>query len=110
MLLGQAKNKVACLNVLNVPLNSKSDANGILNTYTPLLSTNSIELFGRQFRKKVVDNTKAQKETLEMFREVSKTKKKPFSSRRKDFPFRPILGTARKRSGNFRKRDTKFPC
>ena len=40
MLLGQAKNKVAYfrrLNVLNVPLNSKSDANGILNTSTPLL-------------------------------------------------------------------------
>ena len=81
MLLGQAKNKVVCfrrLNVLNVPLNSKSDANGILNTYTPLLSTNSTELFGRQFWKQVIDNTKAQKKTLEMFREVGKTKKKPF--------------------------------
>ena len=27
-----------------------------------LLSANSIELFGRQFRKQVLDNTKAQKE------------------------------------------------
>ena len=58
-------------------LNSKSDAKGILNTYVPLLSTKSAELFGRQFRKQVLD-TKAQKETLETFREVGKTKKKPF--------------------------------
>ena len=84
MLLGQANNKVAYfrrLNILNVSLNSKSDVKGILNTYAPLLSTNSSELFGRQFRKQVLDNTKAQKETLEMFREVGKTKKKPFSAR-----------------------------
>ena len=81
MLLGQARNKVACfrrLNVLNVPLNSKSDANSILNTYTPLLSTNSTELFGGQFRKQVVDNTKAQKETLEMFRGLVRLKRNPF--------------------------------
>ena len=88
MLLGQANNKVAYfrrLNILNVSLNSKSDAKGILNTYASLLSTNSTELFGRQFRKLTLDNTKAQKETLEIFREVGKTKKKPFSER---FPAR----------------------
>ena len=76
MLLGQANNKVAYfrrLNILNVSLNLKSDAKGILNNYAPLLLTNSTGLFGRQFRKQVLDNTKAQKETLEMFREVSKT-------------------------------------
>ena len=76
MLLGQAINKVAYfrrLNILNVSLNLKSDAKGILNNYAPLLLTNSTGLFGRQFRKQVLDNTKAQKETLEMFREVSKT-------------------------------------
>ena len=73
MLLGQANDKVAYfgrLNILNVSLNSKSDAKVILNAYAPLLSTNNTELFGRQFRKQVLDNTKAQKETLEMFREV----------------------------------------
>ena len=83
MLLGQANNKVACfrrLNILNVSLNSKSDTKGILNTYAPLLSTNSTELSGRQYRKQVLDNTKAQKESLEMFREVGKTKKKPLSA------------------------------
>ena len=83
MLLGQANNKVAYfrrLNILNVSLNSKSDAKGILYNYGPLLSTNSSELFGRQFRKQVLDNTKAQKETLKMLREVDKTKKKPFSA------------------------------
>ena len=83
MLLGQVNNKVACfrrLNILNVSLNSKSDAKGILNTYAPLLSTNSTELSGRQYRKQVLDNTKAQKESLEMFREVGKTKKKPLSA------------------------------
>ena len=76
MLLGEANNKVAYfqrLNILNVSLNAKYDTKGILNTNTPLLSTNSTELFGRQFGKQVLDNTKAQKETLEMFREVSKT-------------------------------------
>ena len=51
----------------------------MLNTYASLLSTNITELFGRIFRKPTLDNTKAQKETLEMFREVDKTKKKPFS-------------------------------
>ena len=83
MLLGQANSKDACfrrLNILNVSLNSKSDAKGILNTYAQLLLTNSTEPFGRQFRKQVLDNTKAQKETLEMFREVGNTKKKPFSA------------------------------
>ena len=78
MLLGQANNKVAYfrrLNILNVSLNSKSDAKGILNTYASLLSTNITELFGRIFRKPTLDNAKAQKETLEMFREVGKTKK-----------------------------------
>ena len=93
MLLGQVNNKVACfrrLNILNVSLNSKSDAKGILNTYAPLLSTNSTELSGRQYRKQVLDNTKAQKESLEMFREVGKTKKKPlspgFPARNKQLP------------------------
>ena len=88
MLLGQANNKVAYfrrLNILNMSLNSKSNAKAILNTYDPLLSTNSTELFRRQFRKQVLDNTKAQKEILEMFKEVGKTKKKPFSAR---FPAR----------------------
>ena len=83
MLLGQANNKIAYfrrLNILNVSLNSKSDTKGILNTYAPQLSTNSKELFGRQFRKQVLANTKAQTETLERFKEVGKTKKKPFSS------------------------------
>ena len=83
MLLGQASNKVAYfrrLNILNVSLNSKSDAKCILNTYVPLLSTYSTELFGRQFRKQTLDNAKAQKETLQIFREVGKTKKKPFSA------------------------------
>ena len=83
MLLGQANNKVAYfrrLNMLNVSLNSKSDAKAILNTYAPLLLKNNTELFGRQFRKQVLDNTKAHKETLEMFREVGKTKKKLFSA------------------------------
>ena len=61
-------------------LNSKSDAKGILNTYAPLLSTNSTELFGHQFQKLVLDNTKTQIETLEMYREVGKTKRKPFST------------------------------
>ena len=76
MLLGQVNNKVAYfrrLNILNVLFNSKSDAKGILNACFPLLSTNSIALFGCQFRKQVIDNTKAQKETLEMFIEVGKT-------------------------------------
>ena len=62
MLLGEANNKVAYfrrLNILNVSSNSKSDAKGILNTNAPLLSKNSTELFGRQFRKQVLDNTKA---------------------------------------------------
>ena len=59
-------------------LNSKSDAKGILNTYDPLLLTNRTELIGCQYRKQVLDKTKAQKETLEMFREVGRTKKKPF--------------------------------
>ena len=83
MLLGEANNKVAYfrrLNMLNVSLNSKSDTKGILNTYAPLLSTNSTKLFGRQFRKQVLDNTKSQKETLGIFREVGKTKKTPFST------------------------------
>ena len=73
MLLGQVNNKVAYfrrLNILNVSLNSKSDTKGILNIYAPLLSTNRSELFGRQFRKQVLDNTKAQKETL--FRDVQR--------------------------------------
>ena len=51
MLLGQANSKVAyfwCLNILNVSSNSISDTKGILNTYVPLLLTNSIELFGSQ--------------------------------------------------------------
>ena len=81
MLLGQVNNKaVNCrhLNILNVSLNSKSDAKGALNSHTPLLSTNSTEIFGRQFWKQVLDNIKAQKETLEMIREVGKTQKKPF--------------------------------
>ena len=81
MLLGQANNKLAYfrhLNILNVSLNSKSDPKGILNTYSPLLSKNTTELFGHQLWKQVLDSTKAQKETLEMFREVGKTKKKPF--------------------------------
>ena len=88
MLLGQTNNKVAYfrpLNILNMSLNSKSDAKGILGTYAPLLSTNSTKLFGRQFQKQVLDNAKAQKETLEMFRKVGKTKKKPFSA---GFPVR----------------------
>ena len=79
MLLGQVNNKIVyfrCLNILNMSLNSKSEAKGIVNTYVPLLSTNSTELFGRQFRKQ--DNAKALKETLEMFREVAKTKRNPF--------------------------------
>ena len=53
MLLDQANNKVAYfrrLSILNVLLNSKSDAKGILNAYAPLLSTKSIELFVCQFR------------------------------------------------------------
>ena len=73
MLLGQVNNKVAYfrrLNILNVSLNSKSDAKGILNIYAPLLSTNRSELFGRQFRKQVLDNTKVQKQTL--FRDVQR--------------------------------------
>ena len=73
MLLGQVNNKVAYfrrLNILNVSLNSKSDAKGISNIYAPLLSTNRSELFGRQFRKQVLDNTKVQKQTL--FRDVQR--------------------------------------
>ena len=45
MLLGQANNKVPCfrcLNILNLSLNLKSDAKSILNTYAPLLSTNTV--------------------------------------------------------------------
>ena len=83
MLLGKSNNKVRYfqrLNILNVSLNSKSDAKGLLNSYAPLLSTNSTGLFERQFWKQVLDNTKAQKETLEIFREVGKSKKKPFSA------------------------------
>ena len=83
MLLGKSNNKVRyfqLLNILNVSLNSKSDAKGLLNSYAPLLSTNSTGLFERQFWKQVLDNTKAQKETLEIFREVGKSKKKPFSA------------------------------
>ena len=83
MQLSQANNKVSYfrrLNILNVSLNSKSDAKGVLNTYAPLLSTNSAALFGCQFWKEVLDNTKSQKETLEMFRGAGKTKKKPFSA------------------------------
>ena len=57
---------------------SKSDAKGILNIYAPLLSTNSTDLFVRQLWKQVLDNTKAEKETLEMFKEVGKTKRNPF--------------------------------
>ena len=62
-------------------LNSKSDAKGILNIYTPELSTNYTELFDHQFRNQVLDNTKTQKETLEMIKETGKAKKKPFASR-----------------------------
>ena len=54
ILLGQANNKVAYfrrLDILNVSLNSKSDAKGILNIHAALLPTNSTELFGHQFRK-----------------------------------------------------------
>ena len=68
-------------------LNSKSDAKDIFNTYATLLSTNSTELFGCQFRKQVLDKIKAQEEILEMLREVGKTKKRPiyavFSERNK---------------------------
>ena len=77
MLLGQANNKVAyfqCLNVLNISLNSKSDARGIFNIFAPLLSRNSTELFGCQFWKQVLDNTKVQREILLIFKEVGKTK------------------------------------
>ena len=59
-------------------LNSKSDTKGILNTYAPQLSTNSKELLGRKFRKQVLANTKAQKETLECSKRLVKLKRKPF--------------------------------
>ena len=65
MLLGQANIKVAYfrrLNILHVSLNY------------------STENFGHQCQKQVLDNTKAQKEALEMVREAGKTKKKPFSA------------------------------
>ena len=58
MFPGQTKNKVTYfrhLNVLNVSLNSKSDAKVILNIYVPLLSTNITKLFGDQFWKQVLD-------------------------------------------------------
>ena len=82
MLLGQANNKVPyfqCLNILNVSLNPKSDAIGIFNTFAPLLSTNSTETFGCQFQKQVLENSKVHTEILVMFKQVGKTKKKPFS-------------------------------
>ena len=63
---------------MNGSLNSKTGTKGILNTYAPLLSTNSTELFDCQFWKQVLDNAKDQKETLDMFWEVGKTKKNPF--------------------------------
>ena len=62
-------------------LNSKSDAKVILNIYTPELSTNCTELFDNQFRNQVLDNTKTQKETLEMIKKTGKAKKKPYASR-----------------------------
>lgn len=84
MLLGQANNKVVYfrrLNILNLSLHSKSDAKGMLKTYANLLSKSSdSELFGKDFRKEVMDSNKAQKQTLEMFKDVGKPKKKPFSN------------------------------
>ena len=83
-MLGQANGKFVSvwrLNILSVSLNSKSDAKDILNIYTPELSTNCTELFDNQFRNQVLDNTKTQKETLEMIKKTGKAKKKPFASR-----------------------------
>ena len=83
-MLGQANGKFVSfwrLNILSVSLNSKSDAKVILNIYTPELSTNCTELFDNQFRNQVLDNTKTQKETLEMIKKTGKAKKKPFASR-----------------------------
>ena len=62
-------------------LNSKSLAKDILNAYVPLLLTTRTVRFCRKFRKQVLDNTKARKETFEISKEVSKfKKKKPFST------------------------------
>ena len=55
MLPHQANNKVAyvwCLNILNVLLNSKSDAKDILNAYAPLSSRNGINCLVENFKNK----------------------------------------------------------
>ena len=61
MLLGHANNKVAYfrrLNELNVSLNSKSNAKGNIKYLCPTVID---KLFGRQFWKQVLDNTKPRK-------------------------------------------------
>ena len=52
-------------------LNSKTLAKDILNAYVPLLSTTRTVRFCCKFRKQVLDNTKARKETFEISKEVS---------------------------------------
>ena len=81
--------------------NSKSNAAGELNTCAPLLLVHNGEHFDNQYPSQLLDNTKAQKETLETFKEVGRTNKKPFLL---GFPARhkqSLRGSAGKHNRNF---------
>lgn len=61
----------------------------MLNASSDLLQKHDKELFGSMFKEHVLDTTKNNKQTLDVFREVGKKNKTPIRK-----PFRPGLPAA----------------